>query len=31
VDAGQPADTVHRAVRAAVGAVVGIADEDGPA
>lgn len=31
VDAGQPADTVHRAVRAAVGAVAGIADEDGPA
>ncbi|MCM3504480.1 dTMP kinase [Curtobacterium sp. ODYSSEY 48 V2] len=30
VDAGQPADTVQRAVRAAVGAVVGIADEDGP-
>lgn len=31
VDAGQPADAVHRRVRAAVGAVVGIADQDGRA
>lgn len=31
VDAGQPADTVHRRVRAAVGAVVGITDQDGRA
>lgn len=31
VDAGQPADAVHRRVRAAVGAVVGITDQDGRA
>lgn len=31
VDAGQPADAVHRRVRGAVGAVVGITDQDGRA